>query len=147
MFLFPIVEDDEDLTKYILQAEFDGRLKSNEGFLSATGNLATLTAASGKDLYLTSAKVHFHSNSASNATAVTEVTLDINGTIVETVKSGHNGIILVHDYEFKNIGHSVAATEIIKLEVISIDAAVDVEGFVQAIEVPSGENPVTYTGA
>ena len=47
-------------------------------------------------------------------------------------------------YEFKNIGHKVAATQIIKLEVISLDAEVDVEGFIQAIEVPTGENPTTY---
>ena len=41
-------DEDDDWSKYILQASFDGRLKSDEGFLSATGDLATLTAASGR---------------------------------------------------------------------------------------------------
>jgi len=34
-------------------------LRTDEGFLSATGDLATLTAAASKDLYLASGKVCF----------------------------------------------------------------------------------------
>lgn len=149
----PFVDDDDDM-KYILQAEFDGRLKSDEGFLSATGDLATLTAESGKDLFLTAATVVFFTNTTPNVSTADEVVLKINGTIVETAKyssavSSGSGIggLAAFRYEFKNIGHKVAATQIIKLEVITISSVVDVEGFVQAIEVPTGENPTTYTGS
>ena len=139
--------DDEDLSKYILQASFDDRLKSDEGFLSAAGDLAALTAASGKDLYLTAAKVVFFANTNSSGTA-DEVVIKINGTVVETVKNswlgGSGSGEYTLDYEFKNMGHKVEATQVMKLELISIGAATDVEGFIQAIEVPTGENPTTY---
>lgn len=151
-FLSPMPTEDDDLTKYILQAEFDGRLKWDEGFLNTTGNLCTLTAATNKDLYLTAAKVVFFSTDTINGTAVKdEVVLKVNDTIVETVKqsyagAGGDGGIASIDYEFKNIGHKVDATEVLKLQVIKLDAETEVEGFIQAIEVPDNQNPVTYTG-
>ena len=139
------------MSKFILQAEFDGRLKSDEGFLSAAGDLATLTAASGKDLYLTAAKVVLFANSASGASVADEVVLKVNGSVVETAKSSWNETShATYIYEFKNIGHKVVysvGTEILKLEVITLDTQIDAEGFIQAIEVPTGENPVSYTGA
>ena len=76
--------------------------------------------------------------------------MKVNGTIVETAKAS---IVLVatsdsgsstFDYEFKNLWHKVDATQILKLEVITIDADTDVEGFIQAVEVPDTENPVTH---
>ncbi|MDH3312117.1 MAG: hypothetical protein OEM28_03100 [Nitrosopumilus sp.] len=60
----------------------------------------------------------------------------MNGTIVETA-----------NYEFKHIGHKVDAAAVLKIEMISLNANVDVEGFIQAIEVPDTENPTTYTGS
>jgi len=45
------------------------------------------------------------------------------------------------EYEFKNIGYKVDATEIIKLEVIAIDSQVDVEGFIQCIQIADGVSP------
>ena len=140
-------DDDDDMSKYTLQASFDGRLKSGEGFLSAAGDLTTLTSASGKDLYLTAAKVTFFSNNNNNTTAVTEIVLKLNGVIIETTKFGLGPVEKLAPYDFKNLGGKVAATQIIKLEVITIDSRADVEGFVQAIEVPTGENPTTYKGA
>ena len=148
---FVTLDEDDDM-KYILQASFDGRLKSDEGFLSATGDLCTLTAASGKDLYLTTAKVVLFTNSSSSVAALAdEVVLKVNGVVVETTKhswiSGTQTGTATLDYEFRNIGHKVDATQILKLEVITLDVDTDVEGFIQAIEVPDGENPTTYTGS
>lgn len=145
--------EDDDLSKIILQAEFDGRLKSDEGFLSAAGDLATLTAASGKDLYLTNAKISIFINTDAVTEAVAnEVVLKVNGTIVETSSSsigqtGSGGGTSYVIYNFENLFHKVAATQVLKLEVITLDAQTDVEGFIQAIEVPTGENPATYTGS
>jgi hypothetical protein len=144
---------DDDTTNIIVQASFDGRLKHDEGFLSATGDLCTLTAAASKDLYLSAAKVVFFVNVTNGSEIAQEVVLKVNGTIVETSKatitqgatndSGSSNMV----YEFKNLWHKVDATQILKLEVITLDADVDVEGFIQAVEVPDTENPVTYTGA
>ncbi len=50
------------MTNVLLRASFNNRLKSDERSLSAVGDLATLTAGTGKDLYLTAAKVVFYSN-------------------------------------------------------------------------------------
>ena len=150
MFNRGFLQGDDYTTNIIVQASFDGRLKHDEGFLSATGDLCTLTAASGKDLYLSAAKVTFFVNTINGVWLADEVVLKVNGTIVETAKAS---IVLVatsdsgsstFDYEFKNLWHKVDATQILKLEVITIDADTDVEGFIQAVEVPDTENPVTH---
>ena len=127
--------------------EFDGKIRSDEGFLSATGDLATLTATSGKDMYLARAKVIFFINSESASVAAgDEVVLKLNGVIKETSRSttagtgggGGNGTVI---YEFKNIGQKVLATQIIKLEVITLDTQSDVEGFIECFEETTGESP------
>lgn len=141
-----ILQGDEDTTNIIVQAEFDGRLKEDEGFLSATGTLCSITAAASKDLYLSAAKVNFHLLAGSAAVQDVVIELQVNGTVVETchgvVLSTANGY---GEHEFKNLWHKVDATQVLRLEVTTIDANVDVEGTIQAVEVPDGANPVTYT--
>jgi len=127
--------------------EHANKLVKNEGFSSTTGDLATLTASSGKDMYLARAKVVFYTNNTVNTTG-DEVVLKVNGTVIETVKhssgiantgiSGGNGVFA---YSFENIGHSVAATQVIKLEVITLGSDTDVEGFVECFEETTGESP------
>jgi len=129
--------------EFLTKKEFDGKLKKNEGFKSTTGDLATLTASSGKDMYLARAKVIFFANVASAEAIADEVVLKINDVIVETAKSASSsGTQFAWSYEFRNIGHKVAATQIIKLEVITLDTQVDVEGFVECFEETTGETPV-----
>ena len=130
--------------EYLAIKEFDGKLVKNEGFLSATGTLATLTASAGKDMYIARAKVIFYLNALSAASSVADkVELQINGTAVET--ASHSILtasgLAVFEYEFKNIGHKVAATQVIKLEVITLDADIDVEGFVECFEEATGASP------
>lgn len=134
---------------FLAKKEFDGKLKKNEGFLSAAGDLATLTASSGKDLYIARAKCVFYSNTGvlANATA-DSVVLKINGVIIETATiswaadagNGRDGVI-AWSYSFENIGHKVAATQVIKLEVITLDADTDVEGFIECWEETTGVDP------
>jgi len=134
--------------EFLAIKEFGGKLKKNEGFLSATGTLATLTAAGGKDMYIARAKVTLYLNATRKSSVADKVELQINGTNVETAvwtvqgsstsqDSGVNAII----YEFKNIGHKVLATQIIKLEVITLSAEVDVEGFIECFEETTGVSP------
>ncbi|HDY86532.1 MAG TPA: hypothetical protein ENH82_00270 [bacterium] len=128
--------------EFLTIKEFDGKLRSDEGPLSVAGDLATLTANSGKDMYIATAKVTYFSNNVGTASGtVTEVVLKLNGVIKETskytVNTGSEPLV----YEFKNIGQKVAATQIIKLEVIGIDVDTDVEGFIECFEEATGDNP------
>lgn len=126
--------------------EHAGKLVKNEGFQSGTGVLATLTANSGKDMYIARAKITFFHNALTKTSVADEVVLDINGTVVETSKatlgmdSGGSGKV-THTYEFKNIGHKVAGTQVIKLQVITLDIDTDVEGFIECFEETTGQSP------
>jgi len=141
--------EDDDLVNVILQASFDGRLKSAEGFLSTIGDLATLTASTGKDLYLVNAKITYFNKATSISLSGNEVVLKINAVVNETTNysnAGGSGGQGTQDYEFKNIGQKITAGQIMKIEVISLTTQVDVEGVIEAVEVPAGKNPATYTG-
>jgi len=134
--------------EYLAIKEFDSKLVENESTqgTGATGDLGTLTASSGKDMYLASAKCSFQA--ATNAGGKAQVELKVNGVIKETAvlhvvsssgtANGKGSQSM--EYEFKNIGQKVAATQIIKLEVISNTTAI-VEGYVQCFEEDTGASP------
>ena len=134
---------------FLAKKEFDGKLSSVEGFLSVIGDLATITAAAGKDMYIARAKVIFYKNTVGAATSLADkVELQINGIAVETATFMHEAEDVTPEfgvgawsYEFKNMGRKVAATQIIKLEVITLDADVDVEGFIEVWEEDTGVDP------
>ena len=123
-------------------------LVKNEGFKSAAGDLATLTAASAKDLYIVRAKCIIYANTnATFSDASNSVVLLVNGSVVETASTslGTQSNAFTSqpgwEYEFKNIGYKVDATEIIKLEVITLGTSSDVEGFIQCIQIDDGVVP------
>jgi len=125
--------------------EKEGKLKKNEGSLVSAGDLATLTASAGKDMYLARAKCNIHLDGTNTVAIGDEIVLKINGVIVETYKTTH-GMATAADgsgqiYEFKNIGHKVLASEIIKLEVITLDTQSEAEGFIECFEETTGESP------
>jgi len=85
--------------EYLAIKEFGGKLVKNEGFLSATGTLATLTAASGKDMYIARAKVVFYKNTAGSTVSIADkVELQINGTAVETATFSHESEDVTPDH-------------------------------------------------
>ncbi len=133
--------------EYLSIKEFDGKLRKNEGVLSATGTLATLTANSGKDMYIARAKCVFFSNTASTGTSGSaKIELQVNGIVVESLRTflvmvAGSQQMLTFEYEFKNIGHKVAATQVIKLEVTAMPTTIDVEGFIECFEETTGETP------
>lgn len=129
--------------EYLAIKEFDGKLKSDEGLATSPGDIATLTAAGGKDMYLASAKCVFYTNPAAGFSTADEAVLKVNGVIKETVKYSQltavgNGTF---EYEFKNIGHKVATTEIIKIEAIAVDTDTEIEGFIECFEEETGASP------
>ena len=142
------MEGDEDLMSdimFLAVKEFDSKLRSAEGSVTAAGDIATLTANSGKDMYLARAKITFIAEVGnSGLSSQDEVVLKINGTIIETTKNsmgiGATGIV-AWEYEFKNVGHKVATGEIIKLEAITLDSDITVEGFIECFEETTGETP------
>ena len=144
----PEQQQDMGDIEFLSIKEFDGKLRSDEGSLSATGDLATLTATLGKDMYIARAKVVFFAITSSSFNSLAdEVVLKLNGTVIETSKEsqGVESISLrasnTVEYEFKNIGKKVAAGETIKLEVITLSASVDVEGFIECFEEDTGTTP------
>lgn len=132
--------------EFLAIKEFGNKLRSAEGNVTAAGDIAFLTANSGKDMYLASAKVTFSSNIANTGLANESIVeLKINGTIIETVRhstvmSANTGIN-VFEYEFKNIGQKVAATQIIKIEATVLDSDIQCEGFIECFEENTGTTP------
>ena len=101
-------------------------------------------------MYIARAKIVFADDSTISGSAIlNKVELQINGLTVETAI--HSQLIststgqLTFEYEFKNIGHKVAATQIIKLEVITLDPDVTVEGFIECFGETTGESPFQST--
>lgn len=131
--------------EFLAKKEFDGKLRQNDGSLasSTTGDLATLTASSGKDMYLAKAKISIISNALANDLVGT-VVLKINGVIEETTKwrlgGGTEKGIEYFTYEFVNIGFKVAATEIIKLEG-TVNTLSQIEGVITCFEEDTGVDP------
>jgi len=134
---------------FLMRKEFQGELVSDEGALSAAGDLASLTASAGKDLYVARAQVIWSTETADLEEAISmQVVLKINDVIIETCmasisQTGAGGGSPNLVYEFKNMGFSVAATQIIKLEVINIAADIQIEGFLSGVEVDTGANPTS----
>ena len=129
--------------EFLAIKEFDSKLRTNEGGLDgATGDVATLTANTGKDMYLAKAKISSGYDGTGTLGLVAE--LSLNGTVVETVYSngavGNIGI-MDQNYEFVNIGQKVAAGEIIKIAVTGIGTGIHVEGTVVCFEEDTGADP------
>ena len=119
-------------------------LRSNEGVrVGVTGDLATLTAAASKDMYLAGAACIFKIDTVAALRTAT-VELKVNGVIKETAHcqlstSGAGTSTFSHHFNVK--GLKVDAAQIIKLEVTVADAAIDVEGSILCIEIDDGVSP------
>lgn len=149
LILFKVEEDGIDMgdIQYLAIKEFDGKLVKNNGTLTIAGTLATLTAAGGKDMYLGRAKVNYKGSTVLGSEGAI-IDLTINGTVVETAEfisitagpASASGMVS-DSYEFKNIGHKVTTTQIIKLEVRSVTGTVSLEGFVECFQEDTGTTP------
>jgi len=154
-FVLPVTLKPEDLETdnlsdimFLATKEFDSKLRSNEGAVTTTGDLATLTAASGKDMYLASAKVNIlRSDVAVVGQADVKVELKLNGVIIETWSANNiwntDLVNISNDYEFKiGIGQKVTTGQIIKLEVITNDGNdANFEGSISCFEEDTGATP------
>jgi len=131
--------------EYLAIKDFDGKLVENtDTNRSTTGDGATLTASSGKDMYLAYAKVVC--KNAGNIDNSATVVLKVNTVIKDTfdwfshVATNASGETM--DEHIFPVGFKVAATEVIKLEVTVISAtSVDITTTIQCIEETTGASP------
>lgn len=134
--------------EYLSKKEFDGKLVQDDGILTAsTGDLATLTASTGKELYLAKAKVNAALlNGTANDRTFT-VILVVNGTTMGTWKgffrfdTSDGGATSMDNFEFGLQGIKVAATEIVKLEVTESETDVQIDGELVGFEEDTGTDP------
>ncbi len=123
--------------EYLAIKEFGGKLVQNDNSRTTTGDLATLTAASGKDMYLVAAKINMQESGAGEG--ILTVQLKINAVVIEEWQ-GEIPSTDTKDYEFISKGFKVAATQTIKLEVTAITGA-NVEGQLICFEETTGDSP------
>jgi len=123
--------------EYLSIKEFGSKLVQNDGTRTTAGDLCTLTASSGKDMYLAGAKINFRS--LATPPSIT-VTLDVDTVVIETAELELTDTSESGDYEFVSKGFKVAATKVIKLEVTAI-ASMDVQGQLICFEETTGESP------
>lgn len=137
-------EDEFEMGDLLLLAikEFEGKARQNDGIVTTAVDIATLTANSGKDMYLAYAQINCSVASGTSQTAT--IALKINGVTVETFiwddnQASTGAGITAGVYKF-SIGYKVAATQIIKLECTSISGA-EVAGAIQCFEETTGATP------
>ncbi len=125
---------------FLQQKEQEGKLKTAEGTVTAVGDICSLTASTGKDLYLAKAKI-----SASSATSTSgniSIELKADGVVKETYSINLTTTVggdSSENYEFVVSGIKVNAGQIIKLEsIIHTNAFMTVNGILEAWEESSG---------
>jgi len=135
--------------EYLAIKEFDGKLVENEAAVSAGGGPtdgATLTANSGKDMYLASASVTVENGTAGTTAQTFKAELHVNGVIHETLQIivgdagfGNAGPLGAH-LKFQTKGVKVAATQIIKIRIV-VNPDITVESSVICWEEDTGASP------
>ncbi len=134
--------------QFISIKEFEGKLRQNDSVRTSAGDLATLTAAAGKDMYLASAKVTFQRTGNTTGGFVSGIiTLDVNTDIKDSCEFSISGdgaddsVSLAYGtYDFP-IGFKVTTGQIIKLEVTVLGSNLSVTGEIQCWEEDTGESP------
>ncbi len=141
----PVVQSGDKA--FVEQKEREGKLKSDTGLLTTTGDLATLTAGAGKDMFVSEvtcavSRAVFTSLLTRNA----QVDLKVNGVVVESyiyqdfISSGESKSNS-GTFEFKWRG-KVSTGQIIKLEVITLETDLQATGMIQCYEESSGSQTI-----
>ena len=121
--------------------EFEGKLRENEKALATdtTGTLATLTANTGKDMYLAYAKINIAGSTTNNNC---KIELQVNGVVKDTfdteTPSGNYGPGTTV-YEFA-VGFKVTTGQVIKLE-CTVNDSCRIESVIQCFEEDTLDSP------
>lgn len=146
-----VTELDVGDLEFLSKKEFAGAKRNNRGIKlnGATGDLATLTANTGKDMYLARAKASIRQGVLDPDQHTFEVQLKANGAIIDTYigniiqTTGTPKIGTTNaQYKFIGIGTKVTTGQILKLEVItSTGSTLDIAGVIETFEVNTGASP------
>lgn len=137
--IIQVIQEMGDI-EYLSKKEFDGKRRDDEVLKSngATGAGATLTANTGKDMYVAKAKISWEVSTGNTELVV--ISLRLNGVIVESYR-GRGDVADAHGYEFVNIGGKVAAGEVIEIFIESSEFNLDVETVLVCFEEDTGADP------
>jgi len=137
--LLQVIQEMGDI-EYLSKKEFDGKLRSAEGLLSngATGTLVSLTANTGKDMYIAKAKINWEVSTGN--TELLTLQLRLNGVPIESYR-GRADVADSFEYEFVNIGGKVLAGQIIEIVINTSEFNLDVEGVIECFEEDTGSDP------
>ena len=136
--------------EFLAIKEFGGKLVTNvsEQLDGGTGNAASLTASSGKDLYLVKGSVIITQDATSASQLLADIDLIANSVVIDTIKVQAVGGSTTgpygpqsRRYDFVVQGIKVAATETIVIDVIASDADFDIIGTLVGFEETTGESP------
>lgn len=135
--------------EYLAIKEFGGKLKTDSGVTTGTAaqDIATLTASSGKDMYLASAKISIRCGTSNISDA--SVQLSANGVVIGEYRGsfmnsavGRNaGATSADNFEFAIKGVKVAATQIIKMRATTIGSSIIIAGELVCFEETTGVSP------
>lgn len=130
--------------------EFGGKLRYVQGQVTTTTTLCTITANTGKDMYLAKAHVTLAMSSTGATASNVQAKLYLNGTLVEQTRAsfttynsrydGAGGGNSALEYDFKNVGRKVSAGQIIKIEATCPTNTV-VSGTLVCFEETTGSSP------
>lgn len=128
--------------EFLAKKEFDGKLVTDEGTRTTTGDIATLTANTGKDMYLAKAKFSIETTNTGIQRAIVELKVNavIKATASVILQAGAG--TTVESYEFITSGLKVIATQIIKIEAITLQTGLTINGELVCFEETTGETPV-----
>ena len=134
-----------DLSLLLLK-EFEGKLLFSRSTRTTVGTLGSITASTGKDLYIVSAKITLFLDTIPGE-GLSTIFLQINGVVVEILRakmivSSGSASASTYSYEFKSMGHKVTAGQTINIQVSVIDADITAEGMIQCFEEDTGVSPV-----
>lgn len=134
--------------EYLAIKEFGGKVVENESTRTTAGTVATLTASAGKDMYLAKAKISVRQTVVNQVAKACIVELRVNGIVKETFSNTfHDGSatgtpgVLSIPYEFVIQGLKVAATQLIVLEVPTLDTNQEINGTLECWQENTGATP------
>ena len=124
--------------------EHAGKKVQADGMASTVANICTLTASTGKDLYLAEAQINCKSTGVGGTTNVT-VVLKANGIVIETFSVNLAGQSTSEGeyskiYTFAEKGEKVTATQSFTLDITSV-TDVTVSGHLLGFQETTGESP------
>ena len=128
--------------EYLAIKEFDGKTRKDFSFRSTSGTLATLTAATGKDMYVAVAEGSIGTARTDAPVESITVELKLNGTTIEEYNILVDNLTRFTDFKFKFSG-KVTTGQIILIEATlnGPGVAMQMSGNLECFEEDTGTTP------